>query len=98
MALREKKKRSIEEVKKNNKQEKIIIEEEEIIPRKKEKKNIVIEESTQRKKDKKIQKRYQEVMIEYKKTLPAREYKKFEEDTKYDILLYDALMISRDKE
>lgn len=98
MALREKKKRSIEEVEKNNKQEKIIIEEEEITPRKKEKKNIVIEESTQRKKDKKIQKRYQEVMLEYKKTLPAREYKKFEEDTKYDILLYDALMISRDKE
>lgn len=98
MALREKKKRSSEKVEKDNKQEKIIIEEEEITPRRKEKKNIVIEESAQRKKDKKIQKRYQEVMLEYKKTLSTREYKKFEEDTRYDILLYDALMINRDKE
>lgn len=30
--------------------------------------------------------------------MSAREYKKFEEDTRYDILLYDALMVSRDKE
>jgi len=58
----------------------------------------VTEESVQRKNDKKIQKRYQEILIEYKKILPTREYRKFEEDTKYDILLYDALMISRDKE
>lgn len=97
LTLKEKKKRSSEETE-NNKKKEIIIEEEEITPKKKEKKNIVIEESAQRKKDKKIQKRYQEVLLEYKKTLSAREYKKFEEDTKYDILLYDALMISRDKE
>lgn len=81
---------------KNEGEKNIIIEEE--LPKKKEKKTIAVEESLQRKKDKKIQKRYQEVLLEYKKTLTAREYKKFEEDTKYDILLYDALMVSRDKE
>gem|GEM_PF-3118274 len=56
------------------------------------------EESVQRKKDKKIQTRYKEILIEYKEILPDQEYKKFQEDTEYDILLYDALLISRDKE
>ena len=74
------------------------ISEKELAPKKKEKKTIVIEESLQRKKDKKIQKKYQEILIEYKKTMSVREYRKFEEDTRYDILLYDALMVSRDKE
>jgi len=59
---------------------------------------VATEESVQRKKDKKIQTRYKEILIEYKEILPDQEYKKFQEDTKYDILLYDALLISRDKE
>lgn len=73
------------------------IPEKEWTPKKKEKKAST-EESPSRKRDKKIQKRYQEVLAEYKKTMSAHEYKKFEEDTRYDILLYDALMVSRDKE
>lgn len=98
-SLREKRKKNNEELSKNNKEEKTVkFEEEEITPKKKEKKNPTIEESAQRKKDKKIQKRYQEVLLEYKKNLSPREYKKFEEDTKYDVLLYDALMVIRDKE
>jgi len=59
---------------------------------------VATEESVQRKKDKKIQTRYKEILIEYKEILPDQEYKKFQEDTEYDILLYDALLISRDKE
>ncbi|MBP7806374.1 hypothetical protein KA057_01695 [Candidatus Gracilibacteria bacterium] len=94
--LRIKSKTEAQKPLKNEGEKNIIIEEE--APKKKEKKTIAVEESLQRKKDKKIQKRYQEVLLEYKKTLTAREYKKFEEDTKYDILLYDALMVSRDKE
>lgn len=64
---------------------------------KKERKEVE-EESFQRKNDKKIQKRYQEILKEYKKTLSEKEFKKFEEDTKYDILLYDALMVNHDKD
>jgi hypothetical protein len=51
----------------------------------------------QRKKDKKIQKIYQKIFAQYKESLTPSEYKKFSEITKYDILLYDALMVSRDK-
>lgn len=36
------------------------------------------------------------MLIEYKRTL-ASWVQKFQEETKYDILLYDALMINRDK-
>lgn len=97
-SLREKRKKNNEELTKNNKEEKTVKFEEETASKKKEKKNITVEESTQRKRDKKIQRRYQEVLLEYKKTLSPREYKKFEEDTKYDVLLYDALMVVRDKE
>lgn len=56
------------------------------------------EELTQSKKDKKIQKQYKEILSEYKNTLSPKKYKKFEEETKYDVLLYDALMVSRDKD
>lgn len=99
-SLREKRRKNSEELSKNIKEEKTLKFEadEETVPKKKEKKNVTVEESAQRKRDKKIQKRYQEVLLEYRKTLSPREYKKFEEDTKYDILLYDALMVVRDKE
>jgi hypothetical protein len=93
--LRIENKKTTQEVSKNEEKTTFIKEEE--LPKKKEKK-ASIEESPSRKRDKKIQRRYQEVLAEYKKTMPAREYKKFEEDTRYDILLYDALMVSRDKE
>lgn len=83
------------EIPKNVQDEAVIIKEE--IWKKKEIK-VATEESVQRKKDKKIQTRYKEILIEYKEILPTREYKKFQEDTKYDILLYDALLISRDEE
>ncbi|MBP7823139.1 hypothetical protein KA050_02195 [Candidatus Gracilibacteria bacterium] len=95
-SLRTKNKTEAQKTPKDEEKKTIVIEEETV--KKKEKKTIVIEESLQRKKDKKIQKKYQEILIEYKKTMPVREYKKFEEDTRYDILLYDALMVSRDKE
>lgn len=68
------------------------------LPAKREKKTVSQEESLEKKRDKNIHKRYQEVLKEYKRTLSAAEYKKFEEITRYDILLYDALMVSRDKE
>jgi len=83
------------EIPKNVPDEAVIIKEE--IWKKIEKK-VATEESVQRKKDKKIQTRYKEILIEYKEILPDQEYKKFQEDTEYDILLYDALLISRDKE
>jgi hypothetical protein len=51
----------------------------------------------QNEKDKKIKNNYQKLLIEYKKNLPSTEYKKFQEETKYDILIYDALMINHDK-
>lgn len=70
----------------------------EILPEKKEKKTVSREESLEKKRDKNIHKRYQEVIKEYKKTLSETDYKKFEELTRYDTLLYDALMVSRDKE
>lgn len=94
--LRAKNEKSAQELSK--KDEKITTTVEEEIPKKKERKTSPPEESSSRKKDKRIQKKYQEIFIEYKKTMSSREYKKFEEDTKYDILLYDALMVSRDKE
>lgn len=51
----------------------------------------------QNEKDKRVQRNYQKMLIDYKKELSPAEYKKFQEETKYDILLYDALMIIRDK-
>lgn len=58
----------------------------------------IVEESWAKKQDKAILKRYRETLKEYKKTLSAEDYKKFEAMTRYDTLLYDALMVSRDKE
>jgi transketolase len=53
--------------------------------------------AVQNEKDKRVQRNYQKMLIEYKKELSPAEYKKFQEETKYDILLYDALMVNRDK-
>jgi hypothetical protein len=49
------------------------------------------------KKYKKIQKNYKKILTEYKKNLSPHEYRKFEEETQYDILLYDAIIVSQDK-
>ncbi len=63
-----------------------------------EKKEILVTESPkQEKKSKKIQESYKRVLLECQKKLSPKEYKKFQEDTKYDILLYDALIVSQDK-
>ncbi len=70
----------------------------EIVPTRKAKEIQLPEESLQKKKDKKIQRRYQEILKEYKKTLSVADYNKFEESTRYDILLYDAIMVSHDTE
>jgi hypothetical protein len=86
--------KTIEELPKNEATETI---NPEVITQTKKVKKIIAEESVQRKNDKKIQKRYQEILAEYKKTLSDSEFKKFEEDTRYDILLYDALMVNHDK-
>lgn len=88
------------EEKENEKEEKFLVTKnrKEIVPTRKVREIQPPEESLQKKKDKKIQKRYQEILKEYKKTLSVADYNKFEESTRYDILLYDALMVSRDKE
>ncbi len=65
--------------------------------KKKERKNVT-NESPQRGKNKGIQKRYQELLVEYKDTLTPEEYRKFQEYNKYDNLLYDALTINKDKD
>lgn len=91
-SLREKRKKNNEELSKNNKEEKTVkFEEEEITPKKKEKKNPTIEESAQRKKDKKIQKRYQEVLLEYKKTchlVNIKNLRKIQNMTYYCMMLW----------
>ena len=53
---------------------------------------------SQSKKDKRIQENYKAILLDYKRNLSSREYKIFQADTQYDILIYDALMVSRDKE
>lgn len=52
----------------------------------------------QNEKDKKIKLNYQKLLVEYRKNLSPSDYKKFQEETKYDVLIYDALMVSRDKD
>lgn len=54
------------------------------------------EKDEQKIRDKKIQKNYQKIFSESKKTLSPSDYKTLEEMAQYDILLYDALMVSRD--
>lgn len=82
------------------KKRKIVIEEEkEILPSpEKEKKETKSPRMIQNEKDKRIKTNYQKLLVEYRKNLTPSEYKKFQEETKYDVLIYDALMVSRDKD
>lgn len=67
-------------------------------PSDEEKKTPAAQLTTKKKEDRKLQKNYLAVLAEYKRDLPPHEYRKFQEDTKYDILLYDAIMVSKDKQ
>lgn len=79
---------------------KVVVEkrEEKIQETREEKKETKSPRMIQNEKDKKIKLNYQKLLVEYRKNLSPSDYKKFQEETKYDVLIYDALMVSRDKD